>query len=88
MKALFDRVPQDIRIHLIPEGVEIAGNTATVEAVYYFRPRMGNVDWTRVPAYAKGEPQAVQLHLRKMGDEWLVEDVHAIAGQLTSMLSR
>lgn len=88
MKAMFVHIPEDIRVHLIPEQIEITATTATVQAVYYFRPRMGNADAARIPGFAKGEPESIQLRLRRLGDEWRVEDVKTITERLTISVPR
>ena len=80
LEAMFKRLPEHLRIHIVPKDIVVSGAAATVVADYYFRRSFGDPD--DAPAFARQKPQALTLNLRKVDGRYLVADLDGIANRL------
>ena len=79
---MYDRLPLHIRIHIVPEDIDVQGNTATVQAAFYLRRLFG--DPNDAPAFAKAQSERITLQLIKTGNQWAVKDMANFATRLSS----
>ena len=80
LEAMFKRLPEHVRVHIVAKDIAVEGLAAVVVADYYFRRSFG--DPGDAPAFARQAPQALTLHLRKGDGRWLVADLDGIANRL------
>lgn len=86
LEAMFKRLPEHVRIHIVPKDIVVEGLAAVAVADYYFRRSFGDPD--DAPAFARQKPQALTLNLRKVDGRWLVADLDGIANRLLADVPR
>lgn len=86
LEAMFKRLPEHVRVHIVPKDIAVEGLSAVVVADYYFRRSFG--DPGDVSAFARQKPQALTLNLRKVDGRWLVADLDGIANRLLADVPR